>query len=122
MVELYTHAVWVVRSGCEDEFVARWREMAEWTAENVPGAGTARLLQDEDHHGRFISLGPWESREAVSSWNSLLGFQERIGRMRDLLETFTRSTMTLRAEVDAARSSSEARVVAGHVDAGTAGA
>jgi heme-degrading monooxygenase HmoA len=117
MVELYTYAVWIVRSGCEDEFVARWREMADWTAVNVPGAGTARLLQDEDHPGRFISLGPWESREAVSSWRSLLGFQERIGRMRELLETFTRSTMTLRAEVQGAGAACGARADAGRADA-----
>jgi heme-degrading monooxygenase HmoA len=121
MVELYTYAVWIVRSGCEDEFVSRWREMAEWTAENVPGAGTARLLQDEDHPGRFISLGPWESREAVSSWRSLLGFQERIGRMRELLETFTRSTMTMRAEIEAVRPGEGERAPAVPADAGSAG-
>ena len=121
MVELYTYAVWIVRSGCEDEFVARWREMAEWTAENVPGSGTARLLQDEDHPGRFISLGPWESREAVSSWRSLLGFQERIGRMRELLETFTRSTMTQRAEVEAVRPGDGERAPVEPVDAASAG-
>ena len=119
MVELYTYAVWIVRSGCEDEFVSRWREMAQWTAENVPGAGTARLLQDEDHPGRFISLGPWESREAASSWRSLLGFQERIGRMRDLLETFTRSTMTLRAEVEATGPGAGETLRAGHTDSGS---
>ena len=121
MVELYTYAVWIVKSGCEDEFVSRWREMAEWTAENVPGSGTARLLQDEDHPGRFISLGPWESREAVSSWRSLLGFQERIGRMRELLETFTRSTLTQRAEVEAAPPGDGARALAEPVDAASAG-
>jgi heme-degrading monooxygenase HmoA len=100
MVDLYTHGVWVVRSGREEEFVARWRELAEWTAANVPGAGTARLLQDEDHPGRFISIGPWGSRDAVRSWRSLLGFQERLGRLRELLETFTASTLALRAEVE----------------------
>jgi len=100
MVDLYTHGVWVVRTGHEEEFVARWRDLAEWTAANVPGAGTARLLQDSDHPGRFISVGPWESREAVASWRSLLGFQERLGRLRELLETFTASTLLLRAEVE----------------------
>ena len=100
MVDLYTHGVWVVRTGCEEEFVARWRDLARWTAANVPGAGTARLLQDLDHPGRFISVGPWESREAVASWRSLLGFQERLGRLRELLETFTSSTLVLRAEVE----------------------
>ncbi len=100
MVDLYTHGVWVVRTGQEEEFVTRWRDLAQWTAANVPGAGTARLLQDVDHPGRFISVGPWESREAVASWRSLLGFQERLGRLRDLLETFTASTLLLRAEVE----------------------
>jgi heme-degrading monooxygenase HmoA len=97
--DLYTHHVWVVKSGREEEFVRRWRELAEWTAANVPGAGTARLLQDMDHPGRFISVAPWESREALASWRSLLGYQERLGRVRDLLETFTPSTLALRAKV-----------------------
>jgi hypothetical protein len=35
----------------------------------------------------------------VKSWRSLLGFQERLGRLRELLETFTSSTLTLRVEV-----------------------
>jgi heme-degrading monooxygenase HmoA len=101
-IDMYTHGVWVVRSGREEEFVARWRELAEWTAANVPGAGEARLLQDEDHPGRFISIGPWESRDAVRSWRSLLGFQERLGNLRELLETTTVSTLTLRVVVDPA--------------------
>jgi heme-degrading monooxygenase HmoA len=103
MLDLYTHGVWVVRSGREEEFVARWRELAEWTAANVPGAGIARLLQDMEHPGRFISVGPWESREAVASWRSLLGFQERLGRLRELLETFSMATLALRAEVEPAQ-------------------
>lgn len=97
--DLYTHHVWVVRSGREEEFVARWRDLAEWTAANVAGAGTARLLQDMDQPGRFISVAPWENSEALASWRSLLGYQERLGRLRELLETFTPSTLALRARV-----------------------
>lgn len=100
ILDLYTHHVWVVRSGREEEFVARWKDLAEWTAANVPGAGTARLLQDMEHPGRFISVAPWETREALSSWRSLLGYQERLGRVRELLETFTPSTLALRAQVE----------------------
>ena len=120
MVDLYTYGVWVVKSGREEEFVVRWREMAEWTTANVPGAGAARLLQDESHPGRFISIGPWESREAISSWRSLLGFQERIGRLRELLETFTQATLTLRAEVPPQLTPME-DVIAGGVDVGSGG-
>ena len=25
--DLYTHHVWAVKSGCEEEFVVRWREL-----------------------------------------------------------------------------------------------
>ena len=99
-LDLYTHHVWVVRSGREEEFVIRWRDLAEWTVANVPGAGTARLLQDMDHPGRFLSVAPWESAEALASWRSLLGYQERLSRVRELLETFTPSTLALRAIVE----------------------
>jgi heme-degrading monooxygenase HmoA len=99
-LDLYTHHVWVVRSGREEEFVARWKDLAEWTAGNVRGAGTARLLQDMEHPGRFISVAPWESREALAAWRSQLGYQERLGRLRELLETFTPSTLAVRAQVE----------------------
>lgn len=118
MVALYTYGVWVVKSGREEEFIVRWRELAEWTVANVPGAGVARLLQDEGHPGRFFSIGPWESREAIASWRSLLGFQERLGRLRELLETFTQATLTLRAEVSPQLSPVDV-AVAGGVDVGS---
>lgn len=113
--DLYTHHVWAVKSGREEEFVVRWRELAEWTAANVPGAGTARLLQDVDQPGRFVSVAPWESREALAGWRSLLGYQERLGRVRELLETFTPSTLALRAKVKPVDSSSSLLGEAGQV-------
>lgn len=117
MIELYTYSVWVVKAGREEEFVARWREMAEWSAANVAGTGVAQLLQDEGHPGRFISFGPWESRQAVASWRSRLGFQERIGRMRELLETFTTATLDLRAVVEPAEVRARAEADGGRGDA-----
>jgi heme-degrading monooxygenase HmoA len=100
MAAPYSYGVWVVKAGFEEEFVVRWRDLAEWTATNMPGAGVGRLLQDESQPGRFISFGEWESREAMAGWRSTLGFQERISRLRDLLETFTPASLELRAEVD----------------------
>jgi heme-degrading monooxygenase HmoA len=116
MPQPYTFGVWIVKPGREDDFVAGWREMAEWTAANVPGAGIGRLLQDEDQPTRFISIGPWDDKEAIAIWRSQLGFQERVGKLREMLETFTPATLELRAEVAAAPLSAKPSLWADHVE------
>jgi quinol monooxygenase YgiN len=99
--QLYTHGVWMTKPGCEEKFVAGWREMAEWTQHNVAGGGVGRLLQDEVQPNRFISFGPWENKEAIETWRRLPGFVERITRLRECLETFAPATLELRVEVNA---------------------
>lgn len=95
MGQLYTHGRWVVKEGQEAAFQAAWQEFAEWTNANISGAvnGEARLLQDLDDPRIFFSFGPWESLEAIQAWRASDGFQERIGRMRDLLASFEAHTM-----------------------------
>jgi len=102
MSQPYTFGVWIVKPGREDDFVAGWRELAEWTAGNAPGAGIGRLLQDEDQPTRFISIGPWDDKDALAASRSQLGVQERIAKLREMLETFTPANLELRAEVAAA--------------------
>ena len=116
MPQPYTFGVWIVKPGREDDFVAGWREMAEWTAANAPGAGIGRLLQDEDQPTRFISIGPWDDKEAIAIWRSQLGLQERVGKLREMLETFTPATLDLRAEVAAAPLSARPSPWADHVE------
>jgi heme-degrading monooxygenase HmoA len=99
---LYTYSVWIVRPGREEEFVAAWRELAEWTTANAAGVGPARLLQDERQPTRFISLAPWDSRRAIAAWRALPGYGERIARLRGLVETFTPAELDLRVEATAA--------------------
>jgi heme-degrading monooxygenase HmoA len=84
---------WVVKPGREDEFVAAWREMAEWTASEFAPATTAVLVRDRDDRSRFVSFGPWESDEQVASWRESAGFASRVGRIRDLLERFEPRTL-----------------------------
>ena len=69
--------------------------MAEWTNQNITGAvgGEARLLQDLDQPTLFYSFGPWDSLEAIQAWRADPGFQERVGRIRELLESFEPHTM-----------------------------
>ena len=116
MPQPYTFGVWIVKPGREDDFVAGWREMAEWTAANAPGAGIGRLLQDEDQPSRFISIGPWDDKESIAVWRSQLGFQERVGKLRDMLETFTPANLELRAEVAAAPLSAQRSAWVDHVE------
>jgi quinol monooxygenase YgiN len=87
MTRVYTHGTWIVKPGREDEFVAAWRELAEWTRALIPEArGT--LLRDREEPNRFHSFGPWTSEEVVDGWRGDPGFQERIEKIRVFVESF----------------------------------
>ena len=88
MATLYTSGSWKVKEGREEEFAAAWRELAEWTLSEIPGAIWATLLRDRDDPTHFISFGPWESADAIEQWRASDGFRERIGGIRELLESF----------------------------------
>lgn len=96
--ELYTCGRWEVAAGREEEFVTAWTELAEWSAANVAGASWATLLQ-EGSAGRFISVGPWASLDAIEGWRASAGFQERLGRIRAMLEGFEPGVFRRRAGV-----------------------
>jgi heme-degrading monooxygenase HmoA len=97
--ELYTCGIWQVAPGSEESFVSAWRDLAEWTVKHTPGAGAATLVQDTGQPNRFLSFGPWESTEAIDAWRASSGFQERVGEMRALLESFEPGTFRRRARV-----------------------
>lgn len=100
MTRSYTVGIWKVRRGREEDFVAAWRAMGEATLTAFPSAhGT--LLRDAGNPGRFISFGPWESREQIEAWRASAPFQEGLARLRDLLEDFEPATFELSAEVSA---------------------
>ena len=53
--EIYTHSMWCVRPGLEDEFVRRWEELADWSG--LQGlAARAKLLRDTDDPCRFVTF------------------------------------------------------------------
>ncbi len=97
MGQVYTHGRWVVKDGQQERFQAAWQELAEWTTANVSGtvAGEARLLQDIDDPMLFYSFGPWDSLDAINAWRADPGFQERVGRIRELLASFEAHTLRL---------------------------
>jgi heme-degrading monooxygenase HmoA len=87
-----------VQPGRGDEFVAAWVEFAEWTTANVRGAGRGTLLRDLTDDHRFVSIGPWESLEAIQTWRTLDGWTERVTRIREMLVSFEPATLELVAE------------------------
>ena len=101
MSQLYTSGRWTVVPGQEEEFVAAWRELAEWTSAEIPGSTWATLLQHQEKGKLFVSFGPWESAEAIAAWRASAGFQERIERVRAMLEDFEPGVFDCRAHVDA---------------------
>ena len=99
MRQLYTSGRWTIVTGQEEEFVAAWRELAEWTSAEVPGSSWARLLQHDEKPNVFLSFGPWESAEAIAAWRESPGFQERVGRVRGMLEHFEPGVFQCRVEI-----------------------
>jgi heme-degrading monooxygenase HmoA len=88
----YSHTVWHVKPATQEEFVARWREWAEWS-QRQGLAGHCTLLRDSDDPCTFVSFARWESMEAVRSWRSLPGYQERVARLQEVVERFEPRTL-----------------------------
>jgi heme-degrading monooxygenase HmoA len=84
---VWTSGIWTVKPGREDEFVAAWTEFAEWSLLEFP-ASWEWLLRRRDQPHVFMSAGPWPSEEIVGRWRGSAGFQERIGRVREMLDDF----------------------------------
>lgn len=99
MGTLYTSGNWVAKPGKELEFIATWRELAEWTKREIRGSGQAMLLRDRTDRRRFLSFGPWESLGAIDVWRAHPGFVQRVTKLRELLETLEPRTLEVVAEV-----------------------
>jgi heme-degrading monooxygenase HmoA len=93
----YTHTNWVVKEGREAEFVERWSEWADWSRRQGLAAH-AMLLRDVDDPRRFVSFGPWESMQAVRGWRALAGYQERVTKLREVVDEFEPRTLEVVAE------------------------
>src|SRR5919204_3483390 len=98
-MSLFTAGIWIVKEGHEAAFVDAWRDLAESTSHEMIGTTWAKLLQDDDNPRRFQSFGPWASAEAIKAWRESEGFQQRIGRIPELLENFEGPAFDAGAEI-----------------------
>lgn len=94
----YTSGIWTVRAGREAEFIEEWRELSEWAGAAFPSAGAPALLRDRDRPNIFISFGRWESLDQIDEFRGHPVFAARVGRIRELLESF--QPMTLDAVIE----------------------
>ena len=94
----YTHTTWSVKPGLEDEFVRRWTEWAEWSHREGLDA-PALLLRDLDNPHAFVSFGAWQSVAAVTNWRTLSGYNERVARLREVVDRFEPRTLEVTARM-----------------------
>lgn len=80
----FTTGIWNVKKGKEQEFINAWKEIAQWTFNNMDG-GSARLLQDAKDQSRFISVGKWVSENNIQKWRETTEFKTALEKMNNLL-------------------------------------
>lgn len=90
----YTHTTWYVKDGSEEEFVRVWTDWAEWTHREGL-AEVALLLRDAEDPRRFVSFAPWESIAAIAGWRALPGYQQRVERLRQVVDRFEPHTLAV---------------------------
>jgi quinol monooxygenase YgiN len=90
MARIWTHGVWTVKPGREDEFVDAWRAMAQAAVAEFDPPGQPTLLRDREQPTLFRSFGPWDDSETVERFRAFIPpYLDRIGEMVESLEIFT---------------------------------
>ena len=91
----YSSVNWLVKEGSEEEFVGRWTAFVEWSLKNAPGVESAILVRDSANPHRFLSLGAWDTAEAMQAWRQMPEFQELFGACRELCDEVQVHSYTL---------------------------
>lgn len=82
---VYTVTVWRVRAGREDDFLAAWDALAQWSIErDLEGHPT--LTRDRADASRFVGVTPWPSPAHAARWRDDAGVAARLARLEDAAE------------------------------------
>jgi heme-degrading monooxygenase HmoA len=81
----YTHAMWRVKPGNEEQFIAAWKAMGDAFLA-IPGSQQGTLIQSLTDPTLFYSFGPWNSLEDIQAMRSDPAAQEAMRRARELCE------------------------------------
>jgi heme-degrading monooxygenase HmoA len=94
MPRIWTHGVWTVKAGREDDFVSAWREMALGAMEELQAREKPYLFRDREHPNVFRSFGYWESPEEVAAFRGFIRpHLERIRELTDGIEMLSLDEM-----------------------------
>jgi len=102
MAEPYTHAIWRVKPGRADEFIAAWGELAEWARMHSPGILWGVLLRDVDDPDVFVSTGAWQDAEDIQAFSESPELRRRTEELLQLVDRFEPRRMELSAVRDPA--------------------
>lgn len=76
---------WLVHPGRENEFIASWTDLMQWTLQEVPGkARGVPLYRDFQQSNRFFCPMVWGSMQAIETWRASQGYQNRIKQIEQL--------------------------------------
>lgn len=94
----YTHALWKVKAGKFEEFIAAWKGLSEvFLATGGTTHGT--LIQSLSDPTVFYSFGPWASLEHIQEMRAEPGSQAAIGRLRELCNEANPGTYRVAVEI-----------------------
>src|SRR5829696_6839069 len=93
----YQSGRWLVNTGSEDEFIERWTTFTQWSLDNAAGTESFVLLRDSAEPRRFLSIGTFESHEAVRQWRERPEFSELRNACIELCEEFEPHEYTVAA-------------------------
>ena len=98
----YTHALWKVKTGKEEEFIAAWKRLGGAFLQ-IGGTSHGTLIQSLSNTTEFYSFGPWNSLEDIQAMRADQQAQEAINKVKELCDEATPGAYRLVAEIHADR-------------------
>jgi heme-degrading monooxygenase HmoA len=93
MTDVWTHTVWTVRHGREEDFISAWGTMAREVAGDMRMRRPPTLLRDRDRPNVFISFAPWEDFDMVTRFRSSEIFRRHVAGMGTMIEQLDAHTL-----------------------------
>ncbi len=98
--EPYTMGQWAVKPGREKEFIATWKEFADWTRRSRYGMIEASLLQDTEDPHLFRSYGNWEDADSINEWRQTPEWKKYYSKLKGLCQDIQIRTLKSVAHVE----------------------
>jgi quinol monooxygenase YgiN len=92
VADVYTHAMWRVREGNEDTFIAKWSALADvfTQLQRKPLWGT--LIRSAQDPRLFYSFGPWQDESDIAAMRADANAQAAFRELIALCDEATPST------------------------------